>query len=243
LRKRLFELVEGRIAYRYEQVDIQNVSPAAAPVIREQAGIRSVSQVGLNLLRDTRNDLIFPTRGSRVELRNTVAGGPFLGDTDYWKVEARGSRFFKVFDFLEQTVSVIGRIGHVMPYGDSDEVPFFDRFFLGGPETLRGFEFREVGPFDPVFEDPTGGNSYGFFSTEYTFKIAEPFRFALFYDWGFLEASEWDFNPENYNDNWGLGVRILVLGAPLRLDYGIPITSNDINDEGGQFHFSFGTRF
>ena len=78
-------------------------------------------------------------------------------------------------------------------------------------------------------------------------------RIALFYDWGFVNKDDFDFNPSTYNDNWGIGVRLLVLGNPLRLDYGIPITSTEYfdengnlrftNDTGNQFNFSFGTRF
>ena len=127
--------------------------------------------------------------------------------------------------------------------GDDDEVPFFDRFFLGGPNDLRGFEFRDVGPKDPLFRDPIGGNTMGFMSVEYTVKIADPLRVAVFYDWGFVNVESADFDMSDFNSNWGFGVRLMVLNNPLRLDFGIPITTDDFNDEGNQFNFNFGTRF
>ncbi len=68
-------------------------------------------------------------------------------------------------------------------------------------------------------------------------------RLAAFYDGGFVNPKEVDFSANAYNDNWGFGLRILVLGSPLRLDYGIPLRTNALNDDGGQFYFSFGTRF
>jgi len=68
-------------------------------------------------------------------------------------------------------------------------------------------------------------------------------RFALFYDAGFINRGAFDFNPAQYNDNFGVGIRFFVLGSPLRLDYGIPLTTDDINNRGNQFNFSFGTRF
>ncbi|MDD4350540.1 MAG: BamA/TamA family outer membrane protein, partial [Opitutales bacterium] len=101
---------------------------------------------------------------------------------------------------------------------------------------------REVGP-KTSNGVTTGGNTYGFLSLEYQFQLSEQFQFVTFYDWGFLNPEDFDFNPANYNDNFGFGIRMLVMGAPMRLDYGIPITSDAVNDKGGQFHFSFGTRF
>jgi outer membrane protein insertion porin family len=65
----------------------------------------------------------------------------------------------------------------------------------------------------------------------------------MFYDVGFVNVDEWDFDPSDYNDNFGVGIRLMVGGAPLSLDFGIPITTDDHNDDGLQFNFSFGTRF
>lgn len=121
-------------------------------------------------------------------------------------------------------------------------MPFYDRFFLGGPQTLRGFEFRTVGPKDASGE-PIGGKTYGFVSLEYSFDVVKPVRFAFFYDGGFANKDAYDFSPAQYNDNVGLGLRLFVAGAPLSLDFGVPLTSDKFNKKGTQFNFSFGTRF
>ncbi len=243
LRKRLIELIEGRLSYGFEVVDIFNVDEDASPLIQDEEGRRSVSKVGFSLLRDTRDSLLVTTRGNRAELRSELAGGPFDGDTNYYRLEARGSQFVPLFETQTQVLSFVGRLGAMDSFSPSDRVPFFDRFFLGGPNTLRGFNFREVGPVDPNTDDPTGGNSYGFFSTEYSLTLVEPIRFAVFYDAGFVNEDFADFSTAGYNDNYGFGLRILIMGAPLRLDYGIPITAEEHNDRGGRFSFSFGTRF
>lgn len=73
--------------------------------------------------------------------------------------------------------------------------------------------------------------------------IVSPMRFFLFYDGGFVNAKAYDFNPANYHDNVGFGIGLFVAGTPLRLDYGIPLTSESRNNKGNQFNFSFGTRF
>jgi outer membrane protein insertion porin family len=122
------------------------------------------------------------------------------------------------------------------------DVPFYDRYFLGGPQDLRGFEYRMVGPKDSVGE-PIGGKTYGFLSLEYSFDVVKPVRFAIFYDAGFVNADAYDFNPAQFNDDFGFGLRLFVAGAPLSLDFGIPLTSDKYNKKGTQFNFSFGTRF
>jgi len=245
LRKVLFEMVEGRFGYQLDRVHIYDLQPFASTVIQKAAAETPmlISKVSGNLLRDRRRgNILFPSGGSRVELRNELAGTIFGGDSDYWKTELRTAKFIPTFESMEQTISLMGRVGFITSLDDSDNVPFFDRFFLGGPYTLRGFGYREVGPKDNNGE-PEGGNTYGLFSIEYTFKIADPLRFAFFYDMGFSESSEFDFNPSNYNSNWGLGLRIMVMGAPLRLDLGFPLATDQWNDQSHEFNFSFGTRF
>ena len=240
LRKRLFELVDGRLSYIYEVVEINDVDPSLASFFN--GGKTNISKVGFQLLRDTRDKIINTTRGNRAEFTTEVAGGPFGGDENYYKLEFRGSQFFPIFETQTQVISVIGRAGVADAYGDSDDVPFFDKFFLGGPYTLRGFEYRQVGPKNS-FGEPTGGDSYGFLSIEYSLDIVSPIRFAIFYDAGFVNDGAYDFSPGAYNDNFGFGLRLFVAGAPLSLDFGIPITSDATNNQGNQFNFSFGTRF
>ncbi len=243
LRKRLIGLWVARLSYRFEVVDITDVSSFAPIFILDEAGERTVSKIGLSLIRDTRNDLIFTSKGSRIAVTTQFAG--LGGDTDYIRMQARGAKYIPTFDVGKQVVSIIGSFGILEATG-SDPVPFFDRFFLGGPDDLRGFEFREVGPKradSQGRQEPSGGNTMGFLSVEYTIKIAGPLRVAAFYDWGFVNEGSADFSFSDANSNWGFGVRLMVLNNPLRLDFGIPITSDEFNDEGNQFNFSFGTRF
>lgn len=251
LRRRLFELVEARMSYRFEIVEIFDVGMGTDPandgiadVFQAADGEKDVvSKVGLTLLRDTRDSLMFTRRGNRTSLMSELAG--LGGDVNYLKLEARTAHFIPTFDLYEQTFSIIGRVGTVSTYSNSDEVPFYDRFHLGGPDSLRGFEHRDVGPRDNDDEDEAiGGNSYGMLSFEYGFRIAEPLGLVAFYDCGFVNESDYDFSPSNYASNWGIGARIIMMGSPLKLDLGIPIAvPDDAEDNGAQFNFSFGTRF
>ncbi len=243
-RKRLFELVEGRLFYRLEDVVIDDISSAAPSFIKNED--LTISKVGITFTRDSRDNFLFPTEGSLVSLRKEFAGGPFGGDADYGRFELQGARFIKTFDALEQVATLSGRLGTLGRLDGTDSnVPFFEKFFLGGPYNLRGWDYREAGP--QLANEPTGGNSYSYLSAEYTFRLADPLRFALFYDGGFLRAGDFKFVPGNrmqgWHDNWGLGMRIMVMGMPLRLDLGFPITDPSGTGGSTQFHFSGGTRF
>ncbi|MFI5335459.1 MAG: outer membrane protein assembly factor BamA [Opitutales bacterium] len=241
-RKRLFGIVEGDLSYTYEVVDIRNVDPTASALIQQLAGKQHVSKLGFSLVRDTRDKMVNTTNGSRSEFITQLAGGPLGADVNYYRLEYRGAQYLPVFSFHTQVLALLAHGGVVEDYGKSSSVPLFDRNYLGGPNDLRGFEYRMVSPKDPLGE-PIGGKTYGFFSAEYTLDVVKPIRFAVFYDAGFVNADAYDFNPKDYNDNFGFGLRLFVAGAPLSLDFGIPLRGDHYNKKGSQFNFSFGTRF
>ena len=199
-------------------------------------------KVGLQLLREARDKIVNTTRGSRIQLTTEIAGGVLGGTNNYYRLEARGSEFIPVFRAQTQVLGLIARAGVVENYGKSSDVAYYDRWFLGGPDDLRGFEYRDVGPRD-LNNEPIGGKTYGMFTAEYAMDVVKPIRFAFFYDAGFLNSNAYDFNPARYNDDFGVGLRLFVAGAPLSLDFGIPLTTDKLNKKGNQFNFSFGTRF
>ncbi|MFL2914211.1 MAG: BamA/TamA family outer membrane protein, partial [Opitutales bacterium] len=253
-RKRLFELVEGRLFYRLEEVLISDIASGVPIFITKDSMYdaqnkeidRTISKVGLSLTRDTRNSILFPSEGSIVTLRKEFAGGLFGGDADYGRFELQGAKFLETFDPMEQVLSFSGKLGTLGRFnGEDSDVPFYEKFFLGGPYNLRGWDYRDAGPQEE--DEPQGGNSYSYISAEYTFKIADPLRFAFFYDGGFLRTGDFKFAPgdemQGWHDNWGLGARIMVMGMPLRLDLGFPITDPSKTGGSPQFHFSGGTRF
>lgn len=242
LRKHLFEYIEGELSYTDEEIAITDVDPNAAPIIQELAGRTRTSKIGLTLLRDVRDKIVNTTKGNRVQLITEIAGGPLGGTNDYYRLEVRGSEFLPVFQTQTQVLGLIGRAGVVQDYGRSTSVPFYDRYFLGGPDDLRGFEFQDVGPKDDLGE-AIGGKTYSMFTAEYSLDVVKPVRFAIFYDAGFVNGPAYDFNPSGYNDDFGVGLRLFVAGAPLSLDFGIPLTTDKVNKKGNQFNFSFGTRF
>ena len=262
------DFLRGGITYTIENVGILNVPTNAPQALREEEGTRLVSKVGLSLSYDTRNSYLLPDRGQFTTLRTEVAGGPFGGDSDFYKLELRTSRYLK--GFLPGHVLELGAgIGVVDNYGDSVRVPLFDRWYLGGIDSLRGYRYREVGPRDeaqlipqqgnghggplpviiPSRNEPIGGSTYWVGTAEYSVPVipdSSIVRFAVFYDIGMVYQLPYSFRVQNklnkpYNDNYGFGLRLNIphLG-PLRLDYGIPITSDPANRSNGRFQFSVG---
>jgi outer membrane protein insertion porin family len=237
------EFLIGRVSYTVENIGLNDVDDRAPRIIREEQRDRLVSKVGLSLAYDTRNDVRLPNKGQRSEVSTEFAGGPIGGEADFYKFELSSSWYFPGF-FVGHVWEVHGRGGIVENYSDkSKPVPLFDRFFLGGVTSLRGFKYREIGPHQEG--EPVGGETYWFGSLEYSLPIIERLRFALFYDIGNVYEDAFSFGrtpgQKFYNDNWGPGIRLNIprLG-PLRLDYGIPISHDDFTTGKGRFQFSVG---
>jgi outer membrane protein insertion porin family len=252
-RRRVFSNIEGRIGYNLRRMSVDNVTAdAPADVITEgNAGARVISSISASLTYDTRDEYNFPTKGSRVSLTEELAGNGFGGDIKYLKSELRAGRWFLISPTAEQTIGVIGRVGLLT--GSGGYLPFYERFYLGGAYDMRGFGYNDVGAYDTYDtthgNQPMGGMTYGFFSAEYTIKAADNLRFAAFYDYGLVNKSETDFSVSQANSDYGLGMRILLGGAVMRLDFGFPLQTTktpggvDLNDGGMKFNFSFGTVF
>jgi outer membrane protein insertion porin family len=254
------EFLIGGVSYTLEQIGISNVDASNAPVvIQQEAKARPhplVSKFGTSLAYDTRNSVELPNGGQRSELLTELAG-PFAGQVDFYKVEAHSFWYFPGF-FAKHVIEVGGEIGVVDSWGRSTsqppgvpDVPLFDRYFLGGIGSLRGFQFHDVGPHQrgpSGNNEPIGGKTMWFGTFEYSLPVVpslERLRFAVFYDIGNVYADAYSFSPQPdqrlYNDNWGVGIRLNIprLG-PLRLDYGIPITHDRDASGTGRFQFSVG---
>lgn len=242
LRKRLFELVEGRVFYHIEQVRISRIASDASPLIKSQRGYRSISKGGISLTRDTRNSFIYPTEGNRVEIGTELAGGAFGGQTKYYDFYLKGFQCFQLFETGEQVLSFRGRTSAIMGYGNQ-KVPFFEKLYMGGPDDMRGFGYHKIGPRDSAGE-PVGGKTMAFASAEYTIKLFDPVRFAVFYDIGFLNKGELNWNATQYRDDWGVGLRVFLMGAPINIDLAFPINSGTDAKKGRpEFNFKFGANF
>jgi outer membrane protein insertion porin family len=190
--------------------------------------------LGVNYIYDTRDSTVLPRSGHKVDLGLTYAG--LGGDVETITFSAQGQKYWNLK--WDSIVSLSGELAFV---DGSGQIPIFERMFLGGGRTLRGFEFRDIGPRDVGYtEEVYGGNSLGYVTLEYTVPIIETVRAAVFYDTGFVNADSWDPSPEDIYSDVGVGIRLKlpISPLPLALDYAIPVSSPDETaDKGGQFNF------
>ncbi len=220
------------------------VPPPLPHALLEQGGYSLISKIYGSLAYDTRNSAQLPDKGQRSELLGEVAG-PFGGTKDYYKLELKTHWYIKGLR-TGHILELLGGAGVADAYGSTPSVPFYDRFYLGGLYSLRGFRYhsispREVNPGLPLQSDePIGGDTYWFGSAEYSIPIIERLRLAVFYDIGDVQLRPYSFDASDFNDNWGIGLRLNLPIGPLRLDYGIPIHHDKFNSSSGQFQFGVG---
>lgn len=226
------------VFYGLEEVEVADVDEDASDLIKAEEGSNIKSQVGVELIHDSRDSAFVPTKGNRSELSSFVSGGPLGGDVEIYGLEAQASQYVPVW--YDHVFSVKLWASTVQEWGDSDHVPIFDRLFLGGARTLRGFKFRDVGPKDETGE-PIGGSSAWYATLEYTIPVVQNVRFATFFDIGMVTEDSYEFDFGDYNSDYGIGLRLDFPGFPLRLDYAWPLETDDFNDrDSGRFQFSIG---
>jgi len=136
-------------------------------------------------------------------------------------------------------------MGMGKPYGNSDTIPIYERFFAGGAYTIRGYEERKVGPIDSVSEDPLGGESMVIGNIEYTYPLFSFIKVAGFYDTGNVWSQMSKIGSGGFKSGVGLGIRIKTPIGPVMLDYGVPLNKEPGEDKktNGRFHFNMSHGF
>lgn len=241
LSRPLSPFVRGTLSYSLEQFDVYDVTTGASQQIQAEEGVRDKSTVGITLSRDTRDQFFIPTRGNFSSASAELAGGPFGADTDIYFLELKSSQFWPLWN--GHVLNLKGAVRTVERYGDSANVPIFDRLFLGGPNTLRGFKYRHVGEED-INGEPIGGRSSWYATLEYTVPLWSKIRAAAFYDTGAVSPDAFDLTSPEVSSDVGIGARFDLPMFPLRLDYAWPIDTDQYNkDEGPRWNFTLGYNF
>jgi outer membrane protein insertion porin family len=247
------------LQYTLEDIGL-SVSKSASQELRSQDGSKLRSSMQSSLIFDSRDSVFLTMRGNRTELTGELVGGPFGGDVSVYKLNAKTTQYFPFFNghvlqilAAGGVVEAFGQTRGSGPVVDEDpspflhlvkvnDVPIFDRYFLGGANTLRGFSFRKIGPKD-VRGEPVGGNTFVNATAEYTIPIVERVRLAAFFDIGEVGRDSYAFSLSDLKSDAGLGVRLNLPIGPLRLDYGYPLMTDKSTGTSGKIQFSIGYQF
>jgi len=202
------------------------------------SGFNSMLRVFWNY--DTRNKPFVPTRGMEATVFAELGGSILGGEYDIYTFGFDVRKWYGMPWKGGHVLSLRARLETVDAYGD-DEVPINERLFLGG-RTVRGFDYRSVGPKVSADGDtwyPVGGKTLACASAEYTIPVFKALRFATFVDAGSLDADAFSPDLSEFAASMGMGLRIDIPGFPIRVDYAWPIIEPD-NTEKQAFIFWIG---
>jgi outer membrane protein insertion porin family len=199
--------------------NLSTISPTALEQLRRNPflfdsfligtnGNRTISKVSPSYVFNTIDNPIFPTNGKRVTLATDIGG--LGGNTSYWKPTLEAIWYHP----HTSRSSFGGRVQfqYIAPYLGTTQLPVFERLFLGGEYSVRGYDIRSIGPTVPNSQIVLGGNKSLLFNGEYIINIAGPVRLVLFYDAGQVR----DFGePFSWKENL---TRVVVPPAPLLVD-------------------------
>jgi outer membrane protein insertion porin family len=204
-------------------------------------GFQVKSAVGLSFERNTTDHPFMPTKGSYIGASAEYASKMLGGDYDLFKHEYHVGIYEPLFwKFIGH---LRGEIGFEKAGGGVDSFPIFERFFLGGINSLRGWKFGEVGPVDPaglVY----GGDKYVVANAELLFPLVEKYgvRGVLFFDTGNAFAEGEGINISDFREDVGAGVRWNSPFGPLRIEAGY-VLDKHTGEAPYQWQFSAGAFF
>jgi outer membrane protein insertion porin family len=268
--------------YSYQRVRVTEVnelyqSPevlARNPFLRDSlligaGGERIISKVVPSYVYNTVDQPIFPTSGKRFTASVDLAG--LGGNTNFYKPMVEGVWYLRHGSRL--TLGMRGQAEYIHSFSGSRELPIFEKLFLGGEYSIRGFDIRTIGPQDPATGLVLGGNKSLLFNVEEQITIAGPVRLIAFYDAGQVQPGPTlqgppafvpdggsiativkpgsSFNLQDWKTSTGLEIRFFmpVLNVPFRLIFAYNPQRSGVLDntlqpqKAFQFRFAVGSTF
>ncbi|MBV8878780.1 MAG: outer membrane protein assembly factor BamA [Planctomycetaceae bacterium] len=230
-----FDPFIAQIALDGYQIDIRDVSSGAPPAVEELRGTNTVFSITPALILDTRDSFILPTSGFRLSISETYAGQILPGSFDFNKFQFEADVYLPL-DTTENKLKHVMSFQTTFGYGSgmrqTEDIPIFERYYAGGRERPRGFNFRGMGPHENG--DPVGGDALVIATAEYSYPIFVEFlRGAFFYDLGNLTPDFAGLRHEKWRNVVGFGIRFFIpqLGnIPVKLDFGFPLTKQQQDD-------------
>lgn len=231
---------------------LEHLSADFQRVINDRFRSGELIWVGLSLAEDMRNHPIYPTHGYQWAFNSRVALPHLRDNFAFFKCELDGRWYTPIIEEYDLVFHMHGHAGFIKQFPHRF-VPYRELFHVGGPSTVRGFIFGQIGPnliADPAFGgSPVGATKEFFLNLELQFpiKLDMSLRGVLFYDGG----AGWDtpniglINPQilrnnhfNYRHSIGFGIR-MTYPTPVRIDWGFKLDRNKRRGESAsEMHFT-----
>ncbi len=184
-------------------------------LLLNQGGKRTISKVTPSYVFNTVDNPIFPSAGKRYTAALDIAG--VGGDTSYLKPTLEAVLYLQ--QSRRFSLGLRGQFVSITPFGNTTTLPIFERLYLGGEYSVRGFDLRTIGPRDPITGVVVGGVKSLLFNAEYLIQIAGPVRLVLFYDAGQVADTGQKMTVSEFKTSTGGEIRFFmpVLNVPFRL--------------------------
>ena len=206
--------INGSVAYRFSLDNVTDVDDDASKYVKDQEGENTTSGLTFALTRDTTDDHVFPSQGSKNNISMEYVGGILGGNVGFTKYMASTTWFFPLP--LETVLGTRGRVGYIASRS-GERLPIYERFYLGGINSLRGL--RDVGPEDDE-GDVIGGTTMFNVNVDFVFPLIKNagMKGVIFYDTG----NAWDggYHLGDLRHTAGVGIRWYSPIGPLRLEWG-----------------------
>ncbi|MFH1724661.1 MAG: outer membrane protein assembly factor BamA [Elusimicrobiota bacterium] len=233
--------------YSFQNITISNVDPEFLDTLSEGTSVQS--SISVEGARDTRDNIWDPTKGTRNSIGAALSGGPLFGDINILKPFVSSSYHKTLFSVggYPLVMTLANRASYVTQFSETREVPVYERFFIGGQDTLRGYSAAgEAGYRD-------GGKIYDVANIEFGFPLARERRrtivkFVTFFDAG----GSWDStrsmrlrvgqDQRDIKTDVGFGIRFVTPAFPIRLDWGYGFQHRP-GESNYQINFGIGNLF
>jgi len=233
------------LGYRLDRYSLFNIPETAPRSYKEYEGRNLSSVLSARLVYDSTDSKERPSRGYIARAFVEYGGGGIGGNDNFFKPQMELQGFHTLMGDKDHIIHWRGRIGAVFE-NSSKPVPVFDRFFIGGIDSIRGYDSDDISPHDPVYKDEIGGDRMGFLNLEYIWTVEPQLGISLvpFFDIGFENDSKQHSTFSNIKKSIGLELRWRSPMGDLRFAYGYPLDKSwDGRKLSGRFEFSMGQNF
>jgi len=230
------EFWRWHLGYRLTSDDILHVKNPQDSFLRDEEGTHVTSLVSGTVGRDSRDSIQTPSKGGQLAWSTELAG--LGGDHHYSKTTLFMTYFQPVW--FGHIMSGRAEGGYGFGFGD-ERLPVFERFFLGGPNSIRSFKTRQISPQDE-FGTRIGGTSEVLGNLEYLIPLPFDVRLAAFFDIGNVYGFKTKFDLTELRKAAGGGLRWVSPFGAIRVDYGFNLDRRP-GEKAANFHFSVGSPF